>query len=105
MSKGEDVPSTLDRVHELNRRVLANPSRRLATIQEFYDERVKANDRDGADMALLMRSIVTAQQDNEQNSSTTALWEKIVAVSVGLVFVVILLIIAVLIPHPTQFQL
>lgn len=82
-------------LHELNRRILENPGRRLTIIKDFYSERVKAGDRDGADIALLVRSMVTAR---ESGSTPVPSWFPIggfVAAGCTLVFLMALVIASV----------
>lgn len=53
-----------DALHELNRRVIADPENTLPITQQFYDEKVKAGDTDGANETLLVRSMIMAR-DNQ----------------------------------------
>jgi hypothetical protein len=48
-------------LHELNRRVLENPSQTRRIIQDFYDEQVRAGNTEAADEVLILRSIVLAR--------------------------------------------
>ena len=60
----------LQKMHDLNKRVLANPAKRLQIIQDFYVESVDQPDQVGADVALLVRSIVMAREgENDERSS------------------------------------
>jgi hypothetical protein len=47
-----------DHVHELNRRIQENPGKKMRIIKEFYSEMVKANERETADLVLLIRSMM-----------------------------------------------
>jgi hypothetical protein len=68
--QASDDRIVLKKMHDLNKRVLADPSNRLQIIQDFYTESVDQPDQVGADLALLVRSIVMARegQNDEQRS-------------------------------------
>lgn len=61
MDTPEKDGGIVDRLHELNSRILADPSNVLKVTQKFYTEKVEAGDREGADMTLLVRSIMMAR--------------------------------------------
>ncbi len=61
----ERPKSPADYIHELNSRILENPTRRMLIIQEFYRERVNAGDRETADIVLTIRSMM--MDANERN--------------------------------------
>jgi hypothetical protein len=54
-------PDPLIFVHELNRRIQEDPTNKSKIIREFYSERVKAGDREGADLVMLIREINDAK--------------------------------------------
>ena len=75
-----------DKMHELNRRVLQDPANKLRIIQEFYAGRLEDGDKEGADLTLLVRSIVTARDAPDEADQLPArpiqghnmpLWKKV----------------------------
>lgn len=92
-------------LRELNQRILENPEARLRIIQDFYAERVKAGDGEGADIVLTMRSIVMASP-NDQGLPT---WLQRTGVYVGIGTMIFLMIIVILstinyvVPANTKF--
>jgi hypothetical protein len=90
-------PSALDQAHELNRRVLENPKEKRKIIQDYYVEQVKAGNIEGADLALLIKSMVTARP--ERKVPVRRILRAIAAI---IILVVVVVLIAYLIGGPTD---
>ncbi len=54
--------------HELNRRIQQDPANKSRIIRDFYSERVKAGDREGADLIMVIRDINEAHPTTPQLS-------------------------------------
>lgn len=65
----EQVQLLLRSAHELNRRILQNPQRRLQIVQEFYSEIVITSDPDTAHLILLIKSMVEATSESAPGSN------------------------------------
>jgi len=54
----------LAEARELHRRIIQDPQRKRQIIQEFYDEKVKAGQRDTAELVLIILNIEMANPPN-----------------------------------------
>ena len=64
MTAQSDSDSALIRqMHELNARIDRDPTNKLKIIQQYYQERVAANDQAGAAATLLIRSMLGASKE------------------------------------------
>lgn len=101
----------LAEARELHRRIIQDPQRKRQIIQEFYDEKVKAGQRDTAELVLIILNIEMANPPNNPHPQAPK-WLQKAGIGFGaftLLFFMLIVLLAVLfgreVPPTTKFAL